>query len=691
MNKSELSKSGNAYEMSVNLAVLDHLGLHLYSNRAAVLSEAVANSWDADATRVDIKLKRDDEGKVVQVAIIDNGFGMEPDDINKRFLMVGYRKRIEEGTDRTPQGRLVMGRKGIGKLSFFSVGGIIEVHSRKEGSTNPCGLVLNKHELDTAMARREKYYPKAIPCKIPEGKTGTWILISDVSIRRWGRTYESLQRKLARRFAVLGKALRPPFEVFVDQVQVRPAEREELKSLQFVWNIGDYTLDPQLTPVVKACGVFDGIVDAAEGWKISGWIGTAGEPKQLKDNDGEVLTGIVVMARGRLIQEDILKTLGSARLTSTYMIGEIQADFLDDTNLLDIATSDRQRISEEDNRYTQLKAYLKKVLNKISNDWGPMRTDVGAVEAMDKHPQLELWCDNLPAPHRRAARRMIGHIQGLPIEAEKDRIELYKAGVMAFERLKLREGWNELDFTSVENILRQLADRDTFEATLYRDIIRARVEVIEKFENLVDDNAKERVLQEYLFNHMWLLDASWEPATDDLKMEQKFLAEFYKQRPQQFRDLMGEDYDKAKGKRYDLRYKTISGQHVLVELKRASVSPSVHVLMEQGDFYRDVLAKCFNARVDTDKRSHISPQDIRLVFVVGPGSARKITEPQRAGLITQNAQVTSYDELINKAESSYREYLDRTHEVDKIESLMKQLEEDSKLAQAQEAKAQTQG
>ena len=40
------------YEMTVDLNVIEHLGINLYSNIAAVLSEAVANAWDADAEHV---------------------------------------------------------------------------------------------------------------------------------------------------------------------------------------------------------------------------------------------------------------------------------------------------------------------------------------------------------------------------------------------------------------------------------------------------------------------------------------------------------------------------------------------------------------------------------------------------------------------------------------------------------------
>lgn len=46
------------YRMAVDLNLLDHLGFDLYSNIAAVLTEAVANAWDADAENVEIRIDR---------------------------------------------------------------------------------------------------------------------------------------------------------------------------------------------------------------------------------------------------------------------------------------------------------------------------------------------------------------------------------------------------------------------------------------------------------------------------------------------------------------------------------------------------------------------------------------------------------------------------------------------------------
>ena len=43
------------YTLTVDMATVDSLGRNLYSNAAAVLSEFVANAWDADANNVSIK------------------------------------------------------------------------------------------------------------------------------------------------------------------------------------------------------------------------------------------------------------------------------------------------------------------------------------------------------------------------------------------------------------------------------------------------------------------------------------------------------------------------------------------------------------------------------------------------------------------------------------------------------------
>ncbi|MGH7880453.1 MAG: ATP-binding protein [Candidatus Binataceae bacterium] len=94
--------------MKINLSVLDHLGLNLYSSMPAVLSETVANAWDADAEHADIAIA------ATEVTITDDGNGMDYDEVNEKFLTVGYQRRHDPKAGATTPRlkRHVMGRKG---------------------------------------------------------------------------------------------------------------------------------------------------------------------------------------------------------------------------------------------------------------------------------------------------------------------------------------------------------------------------------------------------------------------------------------------------------------------------------------------------------------------------------------------------------------------------------------------------
>lgn len=185
------------FQMSINLQVLNHLGLNLYSNTSAVLSEVVANAWDADATEVNIQISSDN------IVITDNGIGMNLSDINNKYLTVGYQKRSESGESLVLH-RTVMGRKGIGKLSLFSIANIVEVYSQKDGELN--GFKIDTNSLKEAIKTNDTYYPVELPTDGIEFKEhGTKIVLSNLKKKRTASLATHLRQRLARRFAVIGK------------------------------------------------------------------------------------------------------------------------------------------------------------------------------------------------------------------------------------------------------------------------------------------------------------------------------------------------------------------------------------------------------------------------------------------------------------------------------------------------------
>ena len=79
------------YTLDIDLNVLNHLGLNLYSNVPAVLAELIANAWDADASQVYVSVEEQDAKK--KIIIRDNGCGMNDSDMREKFLTVGYQRR----------------------------------------------------------------------------------------------------------------------------------------------------------------------------------------------------------------------------------------------------------------------------------------------------------------------------------------------------------------------------------------------------------------------------------------------------------------------------------------------------------------------------------------------------------------------------------------------------------------------
>ena len=147
------------YEMTISLNVLTHLGMGLYSNIAAVLSEVVANSWDADAENVCISIDTENKKIIIQ----DDGHGMTVDDANQKYLVVGLERRNTEEEALTPRfKRKVMGRKGIGKLSLFSIARTVEVHSIRNKDKH--GFIMDSDDIEETIGEgsEAQYYPQRV-------------------------------------------------------------------------------------------------------------------------------------------------------------------------------------------------------------------------------------------------------------------------------------------------------------------------------------------------------------------------------------------------------------------------------------------------------------------------------------------------------------------------------------------------
>ena len=58
---------------------------------------------------------------------------------------------------------------------------------------------------------------------------------------------------------------------------------------------------------------------------------------------------------------------------------------------------------------------------------------------------VEEWYTSLGNDQRNYAKQLFGKIGNIALDKEEDRIELYKHGILAFEKLRLRDLLSEID------------------------------------------------------------------------------------------------------------------------------------------------------------------------------------------------------------------------------------------------------
>ena len=484
----------------------------------------------------------------------------------------------------------------------------------------------------------------------------------NIKRQRLDISINALRKRLARRFSIINASNN--FEITIDNTPVSPSDRIDLFKAQFIWQFGEAKIIDNDCHVMECDSLTDRLDKWDPAWHVHGWIGTARKPKDLDDSEAGNLNGIVVFARGRLFHENILDKLNDSRLYTKYLTGQIEADFLDSDDQPDIATSDRQRIQEDDPRYTQLIAFLRKQLGIIESKWNEWRKKHEVENAKKSSPALKEWLDTLQNSYRDSAETLISKLSSLPLDNEDDRKLLYKHGILAFERMKLHGSTEDFvtHIHTVDKLLSILADRDSLESSLYLDIVRSRLDAILAFQRIVDDNEKEKVLQQYLFDHLWLLDPSWDRATAGTVVMESRLKE---------EGIIIDDLTREEELgRVDIKYRTTAGKHIIVELKKVSRKMKLIELQYQGQIYVDKLKKILLAQGDN------SP-NIEVVFVIGKPVEEEKTNPERLkssmGAISPGSRIIHYDTLINNAQEAYSDYIEKNKKIDNLEKMINKI------------------
>lgn len=650
------------FKMSINLQVLNHLGLNLYSNTSAVLSEVVANAWDADAKEVKIYINKD------SITIVDDGIGMDLDDINNKYLTVGYQKRSESGLSPIFK-RPVMGRKGIGKLSLFSIADIVKVYSKKNGEIN--GFEIDINSLKEAIKENGAYYPKELDVDAMKFiDRGTMIVLNDLKKKRTATLETYLRQRLARRFAIIGEA--NDFRVYINDEEIKISDRNYLCKAQCVWlylpeeepeKYEEKLIKQTRKEKIKFRRKRQSKISVGEEkYQITGWIATCTEPKELDDDEN--LNRIVVMVRGKMAKEDIFSEIGTTALYSKYIFGEISADFLDLDDEADITTSSRQDFFEDDERYVALKEFIKKELVTIRSDWEETRSNSGVEEAC-QYVIVSEWYNDLKGDDKKSAKKLFGKINQLTVEKDEKR-ELFKHGVLAFESFKLKNELSHLEKISAENIadfLEVTGRLDNIEATMYYQIVQERLAVIKKMKDVVSDGSLEKVIQEHLSKNLWLLDPSWDRGTEVPVVEQAFKT--------QFETIDAGLTQEERDARLDIRYKKASNKHLIIELKKGDRIVKTDDLFSQVRKYFTATEKIM------EKQDMKEPFEIIVLLgrhLDGENFNERVYETTKRSLKEFNCRIMYYEELLRNAESLYSDYLKKNQGLSTLNDLISELE-----------------
>jgi len=361
------------FNFEISLSVLNHLGRNLYRNSITVLGEAISNSWDADAKNVWIDIDQDS----ARFSIKDDGIGMNADDFQKKFLKIGYTKRVG-GKMRTPLKRPFIGAKGIGKLALLSCAQRITIFSKQRGKAYVGGTIDNSG-LDKAITH--DLTPDQYPLEIPNSKlldplskghkSGT-IIVFEETKEQIRSSVAHIRKMLAMYFCF--SILDENFSIHVNNQKIGLEDLKELlESTEFVWIINNYK-DEFVNALAKLKSEKLALTTSLN---VRGFIATVEKPRNLKITGTEERATLDLFVNGRLREKNILRHIPSQRIVESYLYGQIHFDIMDSKGI-DPFTSSREGIVDGDRNFAKLLKYLKgSALPEIFDKWDELRLKRG--------------------------------------------------------------------------------------------------------------------------------------------------------------------------------------------------------------------------------------------------------------------------------------------------------------------------
>jgi hypothetical protein len=493
----------------------------LYDSASAVVAELVANSYDADAENVWVRLPlsrvlssgSDAEQAADLIEVEDDGHGMTPTEAIDFFLDVGRDRRVhgDQGPRSRERDRPVMGRKGIGKLAPFGICRTIEVLS-SGGERQDAGYLTTHFRLEFDQIVKDTDERVELPPG-PEDRTfrpkrGTVIRLSDF-LRKRVPDEETFHRQLARRFVFA----RPDFHVLVEDLRDENATAVQLDPLAVPIMEGT-RIDVSTRPVPGPDG---------DSLPIQGWLGLAKEAYK-----NEEMAGVRIYARGKIVAttRDFEQPAGfTGEFTMrSYLVGQLEAEWLDQDDGDDLVRTDRQGILWTSEYGVALREWGASIIKEIAARGREPRR----VRVRDRFLTRSDLAGRARARYAdedvvRVAIALGEQIGGFAAEDELEdddyvnglcevilSVAPHQALIEAFQQFSERIGGEP---APIADLLQLFTKTRVAEMASYSQIAAERVRVLRELEGAVFAGSLEGDLQSLLARAPWLIEPTWSVIT----------------------------------------------------------------------------------------------------------------------------------------------------------------------------------
>ncbi len=596
---------GRRFRMRFNPTTIEHLGLKLYASLPPVIGEVVSNAWDADATVVDITFP-EDPTEDAEVVVKDDGIGMTADELQEAYLQIGRNRRAAEGTDKSPRGRVVTGRKGLGKLAAFGVADELEIRAVRAGQA--ICIRLNYEDMK---AVTDEYEPQVVTER--SGSTGdpdgTEVRVRHLRRKRKIET-PWIRRELARRFTLIGD----DFLVRVNGEQVVPSDRRLRADCERSWEV---------TELPNGA-----LVDEAQGWTVRGWVGFIRQASQKE-------RGIDLFARGKAVELGSMFGLATthAQFPRAYVVGEVHADFLDAEE--DLITTARTGVQWDSTEGSALQRWGEEALKFVFAQWNAVRREAKERE-IKAGTDFGAWLETRTPRERKIAMKIVNALiddPNIDAAAARPLVDVVKTNI---EFTAFQELVDEIEDAggNVQTLLRLVDDWRLIEARELFRVGDGRLSVMKQLDEYIERGALEVQEMQPLFEqNPWLIDPTWTTAsaqTTYTKMLREKFPDGAKAEEERRIDLLG----------------VTAGQDLhIVELKRPEKTLSYDDLVQIERYVTWARANVAG--------SGPAPRVVHGRLIVGKLGSDAQVKVKRESLVAQGIEVFTYDDLLHQARTVY--------------------------------------